>query len=112
MAADQLPQLSKSYVKRAPIAYLLQTHRKEILRLAEEHSVRNVRVFGSVAKGTANAQSDLDLLIELAPNRSLLDRIGFMQDLEDLLGVRVHVVTEKGLHPLMREAVLDEAKVL
>jgi predicted nucleotidyltransferase len=91
---------------------LLQTYREDILRLAEKHGVRNVRVFGSVARGEATSASDLDLLIDLDPDRSLLDRIGFMQDLEDLLGVRVHVVTEKGLHPMMRANILDDARLL
>jgi predicted nucleotidyltransferase len=100
------------HVKRVPIAYLLQTHREDILQLAKEHGVSNVRVFGSVARDEATSSSDLDLLIDLNPERSLLDRIGFMQDLEDLLGIRVHVVTEKGLHPMMRDAVLDDARAL
>jgi predicted nucleotidyltransferase len=112
MAVSQASNQPARHVKRVPIAYLLQTHRDEILRLAEQHGAANVRIFGSVARGEATNASDLDLLIDLKPDRSLLDRIGFMQDLEDLLGVRVHVVTEKGLHPMMRETVLDDARSL
>jgi uncharacterized protein len=112
MARPQASDQPVRHVKRVPLAYLLQTYRDDILRLADQHGVRNVRVFGSVARGEATNTSDLDLLIDLEPNRSLLDRIGFMQDLEDLLGVRVHVVTEKGLHPLMRATVLDDARTL
>lgn len=98
--------------KRASIADLLKTHQQDILRLAAAHGARNVRVFGSVARGESTPSSDLDLLINLDADRSLLDRIGLIQDLEDLLGIRVHVVSEKGLHPAMREAVLDDARSL
>jgi predicted nucleotidyltransferase len=112
MSSSQSAKHAVSHAKRVPIAYLLKTYRSDILRLAKEHGARNVRVFGSVARGEATATSDLDLLIELAPDRSLLDRIGLIQDLEDLLGIRVHVVTEKGLHPDMREAVIDDARAL
>jgi predicted nucleotidyltransferase len=94
---------------RAPISDLLQTYREDILRLAEQYGARNVRVFGSVARGEATSVSDLDLLIDLDPDRSLLDRIGFMQDLEDLFDMRVHVVTEKGLHPMTRANILNDA---
>lgn len=98
--------------KHVPIADLLATHQQDILRLAAVHGASNVRVFGSVARGEATANSDLDLLIELDDDRSLLDRIGLIQDLEDLLGISVQVVTEKGLHPKMRDAVLDDARSL
>lgn len=94
------------------IADLLKIHREAILRLAEQHGVYNVRVFGSIARGEATSRSDLDLFIDLMPDRSLLDRIGYMQDLEDLLGIGVHVVTEKGLNPMVRATVLDDARFL
>jgi uncharacterized protein len=112
MSLSQEPRPPVRHVKRLPIDYLLRTYRDEILQLAKQHGITNVRIFGSVARGEAASTSDLDLLIDLDPDRSLLDRIGFMQDLEDLLGVPVHAVTEKGLHPLMRTSILSDARSL
>ena len=112
MASSQTSTKTVRHDKHVPLADLLAIHQQDILRLAAAYGARNVRVFGSVARGEATADSDLDLLIELDADRSLLDRIGLIQDLEDLLGVRVQVVTEKGLHPKMRDAVLDDARSL
>jgi len=88
---------------------LLKAKREEILRIAARHGARNVRVFGSVVRGEAGPESDVDFLVELEPGRSLLDRIGLMQDLQDLLGRNVDVVTERGLHRYIRDSVLHEA---
>ena len=90
-------------------AALLKEHREAILRLAAQHGASNVRVFGSVARGEAGPGSDLDLLVSLAPGRSLLDHVALWQDLEDLLHRKVDVVSEKALHWYIREAVLHEA---
>ena len=84
-------------------------HREEILRLAAEHGARNVRVFGSVVRGEAAEGSDVDVLVALDGDRSLLDHIALKQDLEDLLGSEVDVVTEGGLHRLLRDRILAEA---
>lgn len=84
-------------------------HRAEILNLAAKHGIKNLRVFGSFARGEAKEDSDLDLLVELEPERSLLDRIGFLQDVEDLLGRKVDVVNERALHWYIRDRVLNEA---
>lgn len=81
----------------------------EILRIAQSHGARTVRVFGSRARGDATSTSDLDLLIGLEPGRSLLDVVAIKQDLEDLLGISVDVVTEGGLSPYLRDRVLAEA---
>ena len=80
-----------------------------ILNLARVHGARGIRVYGSVARGQATEQSDLDLLVEWEPDRSLLDVIGLKQDLEDLLGVAVDIGSERGLHWFIREDVLREA---
>ena len=87
----------------------LKLHREEILRLADKYGACNVRVFGSVARGNADDASDLDLLVELEPGRSLLDLGGFQFELEALFGCRVDVVTERGLKKRFRDRVVQEA---
>jgi len=86
--------------------------REEILRLAERRGAHNVRVFGSVARGEASEGSDLDLLVAWEPGRSLLDHAGLVQDLQELLGIKVHVGTEKSLHWYARDRILHEATPL
>ena len=88
---------------------ILTARRDEILRIAARYGARNLRVFGSVARGNADADSDVDLLVELEPGRSLLDLGGLLMDLQDLLGRRVDVVTERGLRERIRDRVLREA---
>ncbi len=88
---------------------LLAARRDEVLRLAAKHGARNVRIFGSVARGEADATSDLDFLIELEPGRNLLDMGGLLMDLQSLLGRPVDVISEKGLRPSIRARVLREA---
>jgi uncharacterized protein len=87
----------------------LRTNRAEILGMAAQHGVYNVRVFGSVARGEADAESDLDFLVEMESGRSLLDLGGLLMDLQELLGCQVDIVTEKGLRQRIRERVLNEA---
>ncbi len=81
----------------------------DILRLAQKHGARDIRVFGSVARGESSAASDLDLLIDMEEGRSLFDLIHFEQDLEELLGCKVDVVTDDGLHPLLRDDIYHDA---
>ncbi len=88
---------------------LLKEKREQILRIAARHGARNVRVFGSIARGEADESSDIDLLVEMEPGRSLLDLGGLWSELNDLLGVRVDVVTEPGLRTRIRDRVLREA---
>lgn len=88
---------------------LLQKYRAEILDLAMRHGARNVRVFGSLARGEGRDDSDLDLLVTLEEGRSLLDLVGLKQDLEDLVHRPVDVVTEQALSSYLRDRVLSEA---
>lgn len=88
---------------------LLKTKREDILRVAADYGAYNVRVFGSVARGEADSESDIDLLVNMEPGRSLLDLGGLLMDLQDLLGCNVDVVTERGLRDRIRERVLKEA---
>lgn len=90
----------------------LRARRDEILRIAAARGASNVRVFGSVARGDADEDSDVDFLVELAPDRSLLDLGGLLMDLRELLDHEVDVVTEAGLKPRIRERVLQEARPL
>lgn len=91
------------------IEQLLKEKREEILRLCAEHGARNVRFFGSIARGEADAQSDVDFLVEMEPGRSLFDVGGLQYELERLLGRPVDVVTERGLKARIRDRVLREA---
>ena len=87
----------------------LREKRDEILRLCASYGVRNLRVFGSVARGEADVRSDVDFLVEMEPGRSLFDLGGLQYELERLLGRPVDVVTERGLKPRIRDRVLQEA---
>jgi predicted nucleotidyltransferase len=88
---------------------LLRRNREEILRIARAHGARNLRVFGSAARGDANENSDVDFLVEFEPGTSLLQHGALIAELEELLGRRVDVAPEKTLHERVRERVLREA---
>ena len=83
--------------------------RSEIMDLARKYGASNIRIFGSVARGDATEDSDLDLLIHLEPGRSLLDQGGLLMDLRDLLGLKVDVLDEDALSGRMGEIVRREA---
>jgi predicted nucleotidyltransferase len=91
---------------------LLEAHRVELLALARQRGVTAVRVFGSMSRGDATSESDVDLLVTLSPGTSALALGGLLLDAQDLLGRRVDVVTEASLHPALRERVLAEAVAL
>lgn len=88
---------------------LLKEKREEIIRIAEEHGAHNIRVFGSVARGEANSDSDIDFLVEFEPGTSLLKHAGLIVALEDLLNKKVDVAPEKTLKERIRSNVLSEA---
>jgi predicted nucleotidyltransferase len=91
---------------------VVRAKREEIRRTAARHGARNVRVFGSVVRGEATPESDIDFLVATESRTSAWFPAGLILDLEELLDRRVEVVTEKGLNPLIRERVLKEARTL
>ena len=91
------------------IAEIIADNKEQILALAAKYGASNVRVFGSVANGTADQNSDINFLVDMEKGRSLFDLGGFLIELEELLGCHVDVVTEKGLRERIRARVLEEA---
>jgi predicted nucleotidyltransferase len=91
---------------------MLKTRRKEILQIAALHGAYNVRIFGSVARGEARPDSDIDFLVNLKAGYSLLDLARLLRELQALLNCQVDVVTEAGLRPRIRPQVLKEARPL
>lgn len=91
---------------------LLREKREDILRIAEKHGAKNVRIFGSVAHGEATETSDIDLLVDTAEQTSPWFPVGLAAELEELLGQRVDVVTTNGLYWLLRRRILKEARPL
>ena len=89
---------------------MLQRSRGQLLEAAQRHGVRNIRVFGSVARGDETADSDIDLLVELEPKRTLLDLIGFQQDAQDILGIRVDATTRRFMKGRVRARAVRDAR--
>ena len=89
---------------------LIKAKRAEIIAIAAKHGAYNVRIFGSVARGEATEKSDIDFLIDydLAKITPWFPG-GLLADLEDLLGYKVDIVTEKSLHDFIRQRIIDEA---
>lgn len=92
-----------------PILDSVKAHRQQILSITNAHGAYNVRIFGSIAKGQDVPGSDLDILSDLAPEKSLLDIVAIKQDLEDLLGFKVDVVTQASLSPYLKSEILKSA---
>ncbi len=90
----------------------LRAHRAEIEAVPREHGIRSVRVFGSVARGEATDQSDLDLLVEVEPGVGMSRLTGFALAVEDLLHVHTQLATPDGLKPWLRDEILGEAVTL
>jgi uncharacterized protein len=87
----------------------LDKNRDKILRIAALYGAGDLRVFGSVFKGEANPKTDIDILITLETGRTLLDIVALKQDLQDLLGCKVDVVTEDAVSPYIRDRILRDA---
>jgi len=90
----------------------LRAHRDALAKIGNMYGIDNIRVFGSVARGEADRDSDLDLLIDVAPGHGYFDMVAFALDVEDLIGVFTQVATERGLKRRMRERILAEAVTL
>ncbi|MBU6378745.1 MAG: nucleotidyltransferase family protein [Gammaproteobacteria bacterium] len=88
---------------------IIESHREELVALARRRGLTGLRVFGSMSRGDAHANSDVDLLVSLSPGTSALALGGLLMDAAELLGRRVEVVTEAGLHPAIRDRILAEA---
>ena len=105
--------MSSRYTRPMVVSHALTELNVEAIReVAGRHGAGHVRIFGSYARGEQLPESDLDLLVDLEPGRSLLDLVAIKQDLEDLLGRPVDVVTERSLSPYIRDAVFKEARPL
>ena len=89
----------------------IKLKRNQIMRAAAYRGVRRIRLCGSVARGDQGTDSDVDFLVTFEPGRSLLDHGGLLMDLQDILGCKVHVISEGSLNPRYRERVLSEALV-
>jgi excisionase family DNA binding protein len=105
---DGMGRSAKESSRKSP-DQMVRVKKLEILKIAEKHGARNVRVFGSLARGEAAIGSDVDFLVEMEEERTLLDLVALSQDLEDLLGCRVHVISEGGVSPYLRERIYAEA---
>lgn len=94
------------------VSETLKLRRAEILQIAARHGARNVRVFGSAARAEDGAASDVDLLVDMEEGRSFLDLVALWQDLEDLLGRKVDVITDGGVSPYLKDRIYSEAIAL
>jgi predicted nucleotidyltransferase len=92
------------------IPEIIADKKEQILALAAKYGASNIRVFGSVANGTANVDSDIDFLVDMEKDRSLFDVGGLLMDLQELFGRKVDVVTENGLHWYIKNHIISEAK--
>ena len=94
------------------ISQLLQNQKQDILATASRYNATNVRLFGSVVRGEANKESDIDLLVDFLPGATLLDQIGLVQELSQKLGRKVDVVSTRALNKHLRQRILNEARQL
>jgi hypothetical protein len=98
--------------RRESLADRIQRLAPRIRALAKKRGATEIRVFGSVGRKEENAASDIDFLIKPGPDFGLLDQAGLLADLEDLLGARIDLVTDKALHPRLAQRILAEARTL
>ena len=91
---------------------VLRKRRDEILAIAQRHGASNIRIFGSVARGEAGPDSDIDLVVEFKPGTSLMDHGGLIMDLQDALGCKVDIISARGMRDRLRTHVNGEAVAL
>ncbi|EXI62315.1 DNA polymerase [Mannheimia granulomatis] len=91
---------------------LLKEKHAEIMAISRQFAIENLRVFGSVAKGIDTEESDLDILVDTTPKTTIFDLCGLQMELEELLGIKVDVLTPRSLPEKFRQQVLNEARVL
>jgi predicted nucleotidyltransferase len=96
-------------VAELSVSNTIKSRREDILDITTKYGAKNIRVFGSMARGEESPDSDLDIIVEMDEGSSLLDIIAIKQDIEDLLGLKVDIVTEASISPYIRETVLKEA---
>jgi len=106
-------RLSDNFVVNpSKLSAFILSQRDQILKLAERHGATNVRVFGSVARGEATQDSDVDLLVTMKLGRTYFDFVALWLDLQELLGRKVDVVSDKAISPYLRDEILSEARPL
>lgn len=94
------------------IEQILKEKRDDILRIASKHGAENIRIFGSTLRGDRGSESDLDLLVDVGPIHSSWFPASFMADLEQILGLKVDIVTPDSIHWYIRDRILNEARPL
>lgn len=87
----------------------LKDNREGILRIAKENGIKNLKLFGSVARSEDGEESDIDLLVSFEEGRSLFDLIRFKQEMEEIMGIKVDVLTENAIHHSIKKKILNEA---
>jgi predicted nucleotidyltransferase len=98
--------------RRLTASEIVEQMRSRILEVAQRHGATNVRIFGSVARGQADEASDIDLLVDLEAGKTLFDLVALTQELSEITGRRVDVVTERGLRKRIHDSVMREAIAL
>ena len=91
------------------IKKLLKDKHDQIIEITKKYGATEVRLFGSIVKGSTTKTSDVDILVKMQSGATLLDLIAIKQDLEDLLGLKVDVVTEDSISPYIKKSILKEA---
>ena len=109
---EQTGQVRMTSTAATTLRQRLNELRPQLLAVARRHGASNLRIYGSIATGHEHSGSDLDLLVDLPDDQSLLGLISLRQDLEDLLGCSVDVTEAETLHPLIRAQILEQALAL